>query len=383
MPLDGALYLPTIYDAALSDEHWPRALSLISEQLPAIGAFLIAVDQVGLPFTIQEAASTYQPEDLRYYFENFGHYDDANVQASAKAPPMRLLRDCDVSGDVTALDDRPDYRWLREKIGVRRKAGVRLSDGKGWMDLLAFQFGTEWNGPPDSLQARLDVILPHVAKVVEINRTFSILRHQYRATLTALDQLRIGTCVMGGKGNIIVCNNEARRIFSLDDGLTLSRMGSLTCPSSDLTADLREKVRLAAITARGEAATPEAVVFAQRKSDSRPFIIEIAPLRDSTGELERSLTGALVFIIDPDNQDSVSLRRLAQLTGLTEAEAEICSQMVNGKSAAEIADARGVAEGTVKSQFKAIYAKTGVGRRADLVRLALTIDPPIGPKDPT
>jgi DNA-binding CsgD family transcriptional regulator len=42
---------------------------------------------------------------------------------------------------------------------------------------------------------------------------------------------------------------------------------------------------------------------------------------------------------------------------------------------------RGVSEGTVRAQFKAIYAKTGVGRRADLVRLALAVDPPIGQRD--
>ena len=374
-------FLPAIYDAALSDEHWPRALALLSEELPAVGAFLVAVDQVGLPFTIREAASTYRPEDLRYYFENLGHYDDANMSTLAQTPPMRLLRDCDVLGDMTALDDRPDYKWLRENIGARRKAGVRLSHGKGWMDMLAFQFGSEWEGAPDAIQARLDALLPHVAKVVEINRKFSILRHQYQAVLAALDHVRIGTCVTGSNGHVVVANNEARRIFSLDDGLSLSRMGFLTCRTGDLTAELGERVRCAASTARGEGSDHEIVFFAQRKSGVRPFLIEIAPLRDSIGELERNFAGALIFIIDPENHQSVSTRRLALLLNLTETEAEIARLMVGGRSAAEIADARGVSEGTVKSQFKAIYAKTGVNRRADLVRLALSVDPPIGLKD--
>ena len=52
--------------------------------------------------------------------------------------------------------------------------------------------------------------------------------------------------------------------------------------------------------------------------------------------------------------------------------------MVGGESAGEIANSRDVVEATVKSQFKAIYAKTGVNRRADLVRLAVSVDPPIG-----
>lgn len=370
--------LPAIYDAALSDENWPRALSHLSAELPSVGAFLIAFDQVGLPFTIREAASTYRPEDLRYYFENLGHYDDSNMTAAAQAPPMRLLRDCDLSEDVTALDERADYKWLRENIGARRKAGVRLSQGKGWIDILALQFASEWEGPADAIQGRLDTLLPHVAKVVEINRTFSILRHQYRAALAALDHVRIGTCVASRNGHIVIANDEARRIFSLNDGLSVSRMGFLAGPTGDLTAELGQRIRCAALTARGEDAAHEVVVFANRKSGARPFLIEIVPLRDSVGELERNLAGALIFIIDPDNSQSVSTRRLALLYGLSETEAEVCRLMVGGGSAAEIAEARGVSEGTVKVQFKAIYAKTGVGRRADLVRLALAVDPPIG-----
>jgi DNA-binding CsgD family transcriptional regulator len=369
--------LPAIYDAALSDEHWPRALSLLSEQLPAVGAFLIAVDQVGLPFVIREAASTYRPEDLRYYFEHLGHYDAENIAMTERFAPFRLLRDCDLVSDLQTLDERPDYKWMRDNIGARRKAGARLSQGKGWMDLVAFQFASEWDASSDALQGRLDEMLPHVAKVVEINRKFAILRHQYQAVLTALDNIRIGTCVAGSTGHIVVANNEAQRIFSLKDGLSLSRMGFLTGVTGELTTELGQKIAAAASTARGEGDDHEALVFIDRRSGARPFLVEISPLRDSVGELERHMAGALIFIIDPESHRSISTRRLALLHGLSEAEAEICKHMVGGGSAAEIAESRGVSEGTVKTQFKAIYAKTGVHRRADLVRLAIAIDPPI------
>jgi DNA-binding CsgD family transcriptional regulator/PAS domain-containing protein len=373
----GPHYLQAVYDAALSDEHWPRALALLSEQVPSVGAFLIAVDQVGFPFAIQQVSSVYRPEHVRYYFDNLRHYDEPVLTRTfADTPPMRLLRDCDV-WNVRALEDRPDYRWMRETLGARRKAGVRLSQGKGWMDLITLQFEDEWEPSPDALQGRLDVLLPHVAKVVEINRKFSILRHQYNAVLAALDHVRIGTCVTGANGHVVVANAEAHRIFSLGDGLSLSRAGFLNCSSGDLTAELAAQIRSVSHTARGEGSEHEIVVFATRPSGSRPYLIEVAPLRDSVGELESGLTGALVFIVDPDNQAAVSTRRLSLLHALTEAEAEICRHMVGGFSAAEIAALRDVSEATVKSQFKAVYAKTGVSRRADLVRLAIAVDPPI------
>jgi DNA-binding CsgD family transcriptional regulator len=212
---------------------------------------------------------------------------------------------------------------------------------------------------------------------VEINRKFTILRHQYQAVLADLDHVRIGTCVTGFKGHVVVSNREAQRIFSLGDGLSLSRSGVLTASSSELSAMLAEKIHSISSTARGEGVENEVIVFANRKSGARPFLIEIAPVRDSVGELQRGLWGALVFIIDPENQSAISTERLSRLFMLTDAEAEVCRHMIGGLSALEIADARGVSESTVKSQFKAIYAKTGVHRRAELLRLALAVDPPI------
>jgi DNA-binding CsgD family transcriptional regulator len=84
-----------------------------------------------------------------------------------------------------------------------------------------------------------------------------------------------------------------------------------------------------------------------------------------------------VFIIDPENHRVLSIDRLARLFRLTEAESQLCRLMLEGLSAREIAECRGVGEQTVKTQFKAIYAKTGAHRRAELVRLAVTVDPPI------
>lgn len=55
--------------------------------------------------------------------------------------------------------------------------------------------------------------------------------------------------------------------------------------------------------------------------------------------------------------------------------------MVDGLSAGEIADLRGTKEETVRSQFKPIDAKTGANRRTDLLRLAISVDPPIEHKN--
>lgn len=371
--------LLAIYDTATSPDHWPRALDAFARGIGSAGAILVAVDRVGLPFHIQQATSNFGVAAVQYYFDNFGHYDEPVMSARlAQTEPFQLLRDCDVWGDVSKLDDRPDYKYLREEAGILRRSGVRLSQNKGWMDLLAIQFATDWPDVPATMQGDLGTLAPHLAKAVEIGRTFTLLRQRFHAALAALDHVAIGMCVVLASGAIVVANREARRIHDLDDGLTMSRSGTWRGLTSEATSALADAIRNVALTAAGEGAEREVLLFAERKSGQRPFMIELAPLRDSLGELERGLSGAIVLIVDPENQRDIGIDRLAQLFALTEAEAHVCRHMIAGLSAAEIAELRSVAEGTVRTQFKSIYAKTGVRRRAELLRLAIAIDPPIG-----
>ncbi|WP_284163039.1 helix-turn-helix transcriptional regulator [Frigidibacter sp. SD6-1] len=57
--------------------------------------------------------------------------------------------------------------------------------------------------------------------------------------------------------------------------------------------------------------------------------------------------------------------------GLTPSEAEVAQFTIKGFSIAEIAGLRGAAEGTVKSQLNAIYRKSGLAGRGQLVSLLI------------
>ncbi len=57
--------------------------------------------------------------------------------------------------------------------------------------------------------------------------------------------------------------------------------------------------------------------------------------------------------------------------GLTAAEADVAAFTIKGFSIAEIAQMRGSADGTVKSQLNAIYRKSGLGGRGQLVSLLI------------
>lgn len=368
--------ISAIYDAALSDGHWQPALFMLSKEVQSLGAILLASDKVGLPFKLE--ASSFPIEHVRHYFDNLGEYDRAVMHGAARRhPPFSILRDTDIWGNDSEMEQRPDYVWLKEKIGAKRRGLIRLSGDVGWTDLLGLQFDSDWKDRPAVAEVQLRRLLPHLSKVVALNRSFSLLQQRYQAAIAALDRFKIGACVTTPSGEVIVTNIEARRIFELSDGVRLLASNRLEFTRSADARSYDEAVSKISATASGQDQEMEALVLVERKSGQRPFIMEVAPLRDSKAEIERGFHGVLLFVIDPSNLSTISIDRLAVLFGFTVAEAEVCRLMMLGLSSGEVAERRSVAEGTIKAQFRSIYAKTSVHRRVDLIRLALTVDPPI------
>lgn len=90
-----------------------------------------------------------------------------------------------------------------------------------------------------------------------------------------------------------------------------------------------------------------------------------------------AFSGVLLLLIDPDHREMISVQGLAESYVSTATETLVCRMIAQGMTLREIADARRVGLDTVKSQSRAIYAKTHTRNRRGLVRRALSIVPPL------
>lgn len=369
--------LPSIYDAALSDERWPATLDAVARSLGVFGGVLFAVDLVGRDFELTKWSSVYPDDEVERYLARFGIYEAQAVDFMRDKPARKIYTETDVWPDYDPLSTREDIAYLRERFGVRRRVGVRLNKDRGWSDLLALQLQRDRHAQPARFQRTLGLMLPHIAKVVETNRLFTLLRQRHQAALSSLDKIGVGMCVSDARGRLLITNQEAGRIFAADDGLRVRADGTLQASDDALSAALRAATLSAALAAAGDANCGEHAFACPRRSGAAPFLVEICPLRDSAGELEPSLAGALVTIIDPEQTKEISIAGLATLFGFTPAETEVCQGLVSGLTANELAESRSVSPQTIKTQVAALYAKTGLSRRYELIRLAVTTSPPI------
>lgn len=371
--------LPRIYDAALNETHWRGALDAVAEATEAKGAVLFALDKVGLPFAVQQFSSAYRPEYLQYYIENLAKYEEEGFQKLMSLPVRTFVMDTEIWPDVARHGNRPDYEWMRKNVGILRRGSARLNDLPGFVDTVGLQFPDSMEQIPRELIEYGELLFPHLAKAVELHRSFAILKSRFDAVLGALDHVKIGVCITSGHGDVIVSNKEARRIIDIGDGLTLGRDSRLRCSDPSVEARLANAIREAVLTVKGSSNTHETLIGVKRRSCLVPLLLEVSPLSDSVGELDPTLRGAIVFIIDPQNPRPFSTRAVSQAFGLSTALAEVCNRMVDGYTDKEIADMRGVSVETIRSQMKAVYEKTHTRRRADLVRVALSVTPPIDP----
>ena len=107
-----------------------------------------------------------------------------------------------------------------------------------------------------------------------------------------------------------------------------------------------------------------------------PVFAHVLPLTgsDLRTRLQPAAVAAVFIGAPPDEQDGADTTAAA--FGLTPAETQVLASLLAGRTLAETAVALGIAPSTAKTHLDHIFAKTGVTRQADLMRLGTGLVPP-------
>ena len=81
------------------------------------------------------------------------------------------------------------------------------------------------------------------------------------------------------------------------------------------------------------------------------------------------------LLTDPDHAPETPAQLLRRVYGLTRKEAQLALALAGGATLADAAGALRIAEGTARRHLAAIFARTGINRQAQLVRLILSLPP--------
>jgi DNA-binding NarL/FixJ family response regulator len=112
---------------------------------------------------------------------------------------------------------------------------------------------------------------------------------------------------------------------------------------------------------------PEAIGAALSRGAAGYVLKSINPL-DLPAAIRQSVEGS---IFQPASVISVDRNGAARAAGLSEKEVEVLSELAQGKSNRQIAQAMWLSEQTVKFHLRNVYRKLGVANRTEALRLAL------------
>jgi DNA-binding CsgD family transcriptional regulator len=186
----------------------------------------------------------------------------------------------------------------------------------------------------------------------------------------AVDQLSVATIILDQQGQLLNTNGLARALLEERDGLG-QRDQRLHLEGRELNRALHEALEAIVRARQGDETSVVKALRVPRSSGRSDLGLVIRPVPTSEWSEGPSSPCAAVFISDPDLRDSSSQQGLAELFGLTPAEANLALLLARGLSLAEASETQNISQHTARAQLKSIFAKTGVSRQAELVRLIL------------
>jgi len=223
---------------------------------------------------------------------------------------------------------------------------------------------------------KLALLVPHFSRALGVMTRLRLSDLKVASSLSALDQLPIGVLLLSSKRDTLFANREATALLAASDALRLDRSGTARGLGKLVAkAPAVDRAIARALSAAGridEVLHFSSVIKVPGRVAGQDWLIQLSRVGlGSAFSTEGELPAVIAFITDPRRPLDLAPDFLARTFGLTPAEARTAIVATGAGSLEELAARLAVSVNTVKSQLKQVYAKTGVGGRAELVRLIL------------
>ncbi|WP_341914650.1 hypothetical protein [Ferrovibrio terrae] len=217
-------------------------------------------------------------------------------------------------------------------------------------------------------QQAVGLLLPHLTRALQMYRKLNGLERQGQIGLAALEALTVGVMVVDVTGRLLFSNTVAERLLQKGQGIAASH-GHLRAQFADRNPVLQQAIRDAVAGYSGRSSHTGMLVLPRR--DALPLSLLFCPAPADRLGSDRLKAAAIIFVNNPDDRVTPTEAALTAQFRLTPAEARLTAALLDGEHVDDYGLRTGLSLHTVKTQLKAIFAKTGCGRQADLIRVVL------------
>ena len=227
--------------------------------------------------------------------------------------------------------------------------------------------GDGWSFAQRDLIRRL---MPHIRHTAHVQQTLA-LGDALGATLTEmLDRTGLGIIQLDARGRIEAANDHARDVLRTGDGLRDSN-GFLFARAPRDNDDLQALLKRALPPLGSNCVGGSTIV--RRPGGVPPLVLHVTPMGHGEAEFSYSPVAAMVLLVDPANGAAIDPAVVAAALNLTRMESRVAVLLAQGMSVSRVATTLGRKESTIRSHVKQIFAKHGLSRQAELVRLVRSL----------
>lgn len=354
------------YEAAVRPELWRGLLADTANALGAEGCALTpAPGSPLLPISSPSLDEIVDTGNRDRWFD-----DNPRVARGIKtllAAPQDVVTE-EVLFTPWELDNLPFHAEYVNRFKLRHFAGMVVYSGPDG----GLAFSIERTARQGSFSAAeietLRRLVPHIQQAGQLSMRLADARHD--GMFESLSMCDCGALLLDRRGRITRANAKAE---SLLGPWLMIRHGSLMTGRKDRDAALQELIGSVIRQGPLQDLIPAGAIAIPRPG-MRPLAIHAAPLVRSAKDAFQP-AAAILMIVDPNSRHIPLEPLLCQAFHFTGAEAMVAVALCRGHDVDEIAQMRGVSTATVRAQMKAMFAKTGTRRQAELVALLLRYTP--------
>jgi DNA-binding CsgD family transcriptional regulator len=294
-----------------------------------------------------------------------GHMDPLR-NALERSSDILLLEE--VTSREALLKDE-FYQTVLRPYGIEHALGMYVREPGGLecnFGLTSSADGLRLGGVHKEFMAKLR---PHFAQSLELFARICRDESEIEVLTDAFDRLTIATFMIDGRGRVVRSNGAAQELIARGEAFRILD-GRLTLNGRLDSARFRQIIdqALAARLANDKNDYVRAFRCTDNGNEELGVLVR-AIRRDRQAPAD---LGPAVVVYATDAGRTGSFKQLiATLFDLSPSEANLAALLTEGLTLAEAAREAGLTESTVRSYSKKIFAKLGVSRQTDLVRLIL------------
>jgi DNA-binding CsgD family transcriptional regulator/PAS domain-containing protein len=262
---------------------------------------------------------------------------------------------------------RTEWADYLQMTHTRHLLGLQVPLDSGLIGMVGLHRGPSASSFEETDRAQMSQLMPHIRSAMQLREKLNLAERKAGLFEDLLDGLSVAVVMVAADGQILFANRAAEAQLNSGEGLGSSH-GHLRPQHPRQARVLAQLVHAAASGRHIEHAGGQITLLCAH-GPNLPVLV--APLPRANMQLGNTQPAAVVLFGDR-RRSGIMPATLARRFGLTPAEAQLLSRLVEGDSIADHAHDRDVSIDTIRSHLKQLFAKTGQRRQSDLIRLVLS-----------